>query len=170
MKAKKFYFAGFVERLFSARTQGQITPAVAAQPLSKGKKVLVVDDDPLFQKVISQKLKASGYSVINAIDGAEAIAAMREQQPDAVLLDVNFPPDIPNGVSVPWDGFKLMHWIRFVEGRSGIPMFIMTSDDIKQHESKATAGGAKGIFHKPVDQMRLVSMVDHVLEEQAIAA
>ena len=63
--------------------------------------VLVVDDDPLFQKVISHKLKTNGYSVINALDGAAAIAAMREQQPDAVLLDVNFPPDIPNGVSVP---------------------------------------------------------------------
>jgi CheY-like chemotaxis protein len=168
MKDKKFHFAGFIERLLPS--QREITPTIQASPAPKGKKVLVVDDDPLFQKIISQKLKANGYSVANALDGAEAITAMREQQPDAILLDVNFPPDIPNGVSVPWDGFKLMHWIRFVEGRGGIPMFIMTSDDIQQHEAKATAGGAKGIFHKPVDQGRLVSMVDRVFEAKPIAA
>ena len=132
--------------------------------------MLVVDDDPLFQKVISHKLKINGYSVINALDGAAAITAMREQQPDAVLLDVNFPPDIPNGVSVAWDGFKLLHWIKFVEGRAGVPMFIMTSDDIAQYEEKATAGGAKGIFHKPEDQLLLLSMVDHALEQRVIAA
>lgn len=167
MKDKKFHFAGFIERLLpSSLTQRQVT----ACPAPKGKKVLVVDDDPLFQKIISQKLKASGYSVVNALDGAEAIAVMREQQPDAVLLDVNFPPDISNGVSVPWDGFKLMHWIRFVEGRGGIPMFIMTSDDIQQHQAKASAVGAKGIFHKPVDQSRLMSEVDQILEEKTIVA
>jgi CheY-like chemotaxis protein len=167
MKDKKFHFAGFIERLLpSSLTQRQ----VLASPAPKGKKVLVVDDDPLFQKIISQKLKASGYSVVNALDGAEAIAAMREQQPDAILLDVNFPPDISNGVSVPWDGFKLMHWIRFIEGRGGIPMFIMTSDDIQEHAAKATAGGAKGIFHKPVDQSRLVSEVDHIFEEKVVVA
>jgi CheY-like chemotaxis protein len=172
MKDKKFHFAGFIERLLPSSfhfNQRQAAPLKTA-PLSKGKKVLVVDDDPLFQKVISRKLKANGYSVINALDGAEAITAMREEQPDAVLLDINFPPDIPNGVSVPWDGFKLMDWIRFIEGRGGIPMFIMTSDDIKQYEAKATAGGAKGIFHKPLDQSLLVSMVDDVLDEKVVAA
>lgn len=172
MKEKKFYFAGFVRSLFSIPTQPEGTEesSLDEHTAPRGKKVLVVDDDPVFQKVISHKLKASGFAVINAIDGAEAITAMREEQPDAVLLDVNFPPDIPNGVSVPWDGFKLMHWIRFVEGRGGIPMFIMTSDDIKQHEAKAVEGGAKGIFHKPLDQKRLLSMVSRVLDQQVIAA
>jgi CheY-like chemotaxis protein len=151
MKDKKFHFAGFIERLLpSSFNHRQVTPGspeTVAAP--KGKKVLVVDDDPLFQKIISQKLKASGYLVV---------------------LDVNFPPDISNGVSVPWDGFKLMHWIKFVEGRSGVPMFIMTSDDVGQYAAKAKAGGANGIFHKPVDQSRLVSEVDHAFEQKAIAA
>lgn len=171
MKDKKFHFPGFIERLMPASfNHRQVTPTAESAAIAKGKKVLVVDDDPLFQKVISQKLKANGYSVVNALDGSEAIAAMREQQPDVVVLDVNFPPDISNGVSVPWDGFKLMHWIRFVEGRGGVPMFIITSDDIGQYAAQAKASGAKGIFHKPVDQSRLVSEVDHVIEEKAISA
>jgi CheY-like chemotaxis protein len=171
MKDKKFHFAGFIERLLpSSLTHRQVTPTVEGSAAPKGKKVLVVDDDPLFQKIISQKLKANGYLVVNALDGSEAIAAMREQQPDAVLLDVNFPPDIPNGVSVPWDGFKLMHWIRFIEGRGGIPMFIMTSDDVSRYEAQAKAGGAKGIYHKPIDQSRLVSEVDHLFEEKVVTA
>jgi CheY-like chemotaxis protein len=171
MKQKKFHFVGFIERLLPSAlniSHREITPAVETAGAPKGKKILVVDDDPLFQKLISQKLKANGYSVVNALDGSEAITAMREQQPDAVLLDVNFPPDISNG-GVPWDGFKLMHWIRLVEGRGGVPMFIMTSDDIAQHEAAAKAEGAKGIYHKPVDQSRLVSEVEHILEEKAIA-
>jgi CheY-like chemotaxis protein len=108
--------------------------------------------------------------VINALDGSEAIALMREEKPDAVLLDVNFPPDISNGVGVPWDGIKLMNWIRLVEGRAQIPMFIVTSDNIKLYEAQAVEGGAKGIFFKPLDQKRLVNMVGRVLDENAIAA
>src|SRR6267142_2759135 len=170
MSAKKSFFSDFVRGLFS--TPNVISPAPivlqAAVAPSKGKKVLVVDDDPIFQKIISQKLQANGYVVVNAIDGSEAITAMREEKPDAVLLDINFPPDISNGVGVPWDGIQLMNWIRLVEGKGQIPMFIVTSDDIKLYEAKAAAGGAYGVFFKPLDQKRLVNLVNRVLDEQAM--
>ena len=175
MSAKRSSLANFVRGLFSSTEEfesAQSTPIVLDEQFSpsKGKKVLVVDDDPLFQKIISQKLKAHGFVVINAIDGSEAITAMREEKPDAVLIDVNFPPDISNGVGVPWDGIKLMNWIRLVEGRAQIPMFIVTSDNIKLYENQANEGGAKGIFFKPLDQKRLVNMVGRILDEKVIAA
>ena len=174
MSAKKSFFSGFMRGLFSAPSNEVVQPEpIALQHHTgptNGKKVLVVDDDPLFQKVMTQRLKASGYVVLNAIDGSEAITAMREEKPDAVLLDINFPPDISNGGSVHWDGLQLMNWIRVVEGRAQIPMFIITSDDIKLYEAKAASGGAYGVFFKPLDQKRLVSLVNRVLEEQIIAA
>ena len=169
MSVKRSLFSGFVRGLFSSSVDVELEstgPVLAA----KGKKVLVVDDDPIFQKIISQKLKDKGYKVINAIDASEAIAAMREEKPDAVVLDINFPPDISNGVGVPWDGIRLMTWIRQVEGRAQIPMFIVTSDDIRLYEAKAAECGAKGVFFKALDQKRLVNMVNRVLDQKSMAA
>jgi two-component system chemotaxis response regulator CheY len=169
MSAKKSLFSAFVRGLFSSTVDVQLETAMPILA-DKGKKVLVVDDDPIFQKIISQKLKESGYKVINAIDGSEALAAMREEKPDAVLLDINFPPDISNGVGVPWDGIQLMNWIRLMEGQTRIPIFIVTNDDISLYEAKAAEGGAKGVFFKALDQNRLVNMVNSVFEQQSMSA
>ena len=171
MNPKKSTFTEFVRALFAKRARAEkviLTPLAEDVTPWRGKKVLVVDDDPIFQKIISRKLNTEGYEVISAFDGAQALKAIREDKPDAVLLDINLPPDI-SGMSIGWDGFRLMHWIRCVEGRA-LPMFIITSDDISNYEAKAAADGAKGIFYKPLDPKKLVSMVENVLERQVVAA
>jgi DNA-binding response OmpR family regulator len=51
-------------------------------------KVMVVDDDELFNKSISQVLTDSGYDVISYFSGEMAIKNLKEDQPDIVLLDI----------------------------------------------------------------------------------
>lgn len=50
--------------------------------------ILIVDDDPDFVEIISTILKTQSYQVESAANGAAALAAMRRQRPDLVLLDV----------------------------------------------------------------------------------
>ena len=72
------------------------------------RKILVVDDNEIIIKTISLKLQGAGYQVITAMDGAEAVAAARKENPDLILLDISFPPDV---TSMQWDGFRIMDWL-----------------------------------------------------------
>lgn len=51
-------------------------------------RILVVDDDPDFVDITSRILKASGYEIVTAANGLQALAAMRQQKPNLVLLDI----------------------------------------------------------------------------------
>ena len=57
-------------------------------------KVLIVDDNEVIIKTLSMKLKSSGYDVIAATDGSEAVSAARRDKPDLIVLDISFPPDV----------------------------------------------------------------------------
>jgi CheY-like chemotaxis protein len=61
---------------------------MSAMPAAR---VLVVDDDPVIQKLLQVNFEMEGYSVITASDGAEGLERARTEQPDIVILDVMMP-------------------------------------------------------------------------------
>src|SRR5437773_140530 len=96
--------------------------ATCPQAPPNGHKILVVDDNKVILKILSMKLGASGYQVITAEDGSGAVNAVRTQKPDLILLDINFPPDVAHGGGVPWDGFRIMDWVRRLDEAKNIPI------------------------------------------------
>ena len=56
-----------------------------------GKTVLVVDDDPVIQKLLQVNFELEGYTVITAGDGVEGLARARADRPDAIILDIMMP-------------------------------------------------------------------------------
>src|SRR5580765_4165234 len=102
---------------------------VSAPPVaSKGKKILIADDDKVIRETLSLKLKAAGYTVIEAEDGAEAVKCARYEGPDLLILDISFPPDVANGGGIPWDGFLLMDWLRGFSETRNIPIIAISGD------------------------------------------
>src|SRR6266536_1626625 len=87
----------FIQGLLSHSSQLP-TPALAESrqrpDLTERRKILIVDDDAVILKALSLKLESAGYAVATAVDGADALRGLREEMPDLVLLDINFPPDI----------------------------------------------------------------------------
>src|SRR5438874_6015269 len=79
--------------------------------LMNPKKILIVDDSTIILKALSMKLKLAGYAVLTAQDGAEAVSLARREQPNLILLDISFPPDVAHGGGVAWDGFLIMNWL-----------------------------------------------------------
>ena len=67
---------------------------------ANAKKILVIDDNIVFLKAMSMKLRALGYDVLTAVDGAAAVSTVRRIKPDLILLDLNFPPDVAHGGGV----------------------------------------------------------------------
>ncbi len=130
-----------------------MNPGSSAAPQQK---ILVVDDNEVIVKTIAVKLNSAGYKTFVALDGAEAVAIVRKEKPDLIVLDISFPPDI---AGVPWDGFRIMEWLRRVDDTKKIPIIVITGGAGDKDKEKALAGGAIGFLYKPLDHDELLKMV-----------
>jgi two-component system response regulator PrrA len=111
--------------------------------------ILVVDDDPTILAAVSETLDLEGYSVITAINGAEALLAMERDPPALVLLDMRMPV---------MDGWSFM---RAVRSRGiDLPVVVMTAtaDALRW----AAEIGAQGVLAKPFDLEELIAAVERL--------
>ena len=112
------------------------------------KKILVVDDEPAQVRLADQVLTNSGYEVLKASNGQEALRIMFEQKPDLVLLDVVMP-----GI----DGWQTCSRIREV---TDIPIIMLTGK--RNSENDIVRGldyGADEYLSKPLGNRELVARV-----------
>lgn len=126
--------------------------------------ILVVDDDAVERKALSSKLKASGYEVLLAEDGATAISTARREKPALILLDISFPPDVAHGGGVPWDGFLILSWLRRLDEAKDTPVVFITNSAPAKYQQRALAAGAVKFFQKPIDGEQLLAVVKQALE------
>lgn len=131
-----------------------ITNAETAAPSPK--KILVVDDNEIIVKTITVKLKSAGFQVFTALEGAEAVAVVRKQKPDLIVLDISFPPDV---AGVPWDGFRIMDWLHRVDESKKIPIIVITGGTGPKDKEQAMSAGAVGFLPKPIDHDELLKLV-----------
>ncbi len=113
-----------------------------------GKKILIVDDEPAFVKLVDQVLTQKGYEVLKAGTGQEALRLLFTQKPDLILLDVVMP-----GI----DGWQTCSHIRDV---SDVPVIMLTGK--RNTEDDVVSGldyGADEYLHKPVGNKELVARV-----------
>src|SRR4051812_24304982 len=78
----------------------------SSDAIGTNRKILVVDDNSVVLKAFELKLKASGFDVITAVDGAAGVSLARQSKPDVIVLDINFPPDVGSS-GLQWDGFNI---------------------------------------------------------------
>jgi DNA-binding response OmpR family regulator len=126
----------------------------------QGKRVLIVDDDPIFLKATAMKLQSAGFQVRTATEGSEAIAALGEEPADAVLMDIDFQPDVCNGGMGSWDGFQIMTWLRGNPAAKGARFIMVSNSDSVANRQRARQLGAVAYFQKPLDHDRLLAAVN----------
>jgi CheY-like chemotaxis protein len=129
--------------------------------LGQGRKILVVDDNPTVLKAFELKLKSFGFTVLTASEGAPAVSVARQERPDVIVLDINFPPDVGNS-GLQWDGFNIMQWMKRFQEASSIPVIIITSGDPKLKD-KALAAGAVAFFQKPINNEEFLLTLRRVM-------
>jgi DNA-binding response OmpR family regulator len=109
--------------------------------------VLLVDDDLILLRVLQFWLRESGYTVTTHTLGADALAALRHQVYDLIILD-RMLPDI--------DGLELCRQIRQT---TPTPILLLSAADVATHQDAALAAGADACLGKPVNPDTLLAQV-----------
>jgi len=113
-------------------------------------RVLVVDDEPRILKFLELKLKASGYGVLTANNGFEALEQVEAQEPDLVVLDVLMPKK---------DGFETLKELRAF---SSVPVIILSAKEADTDKVKGLELGADDYLAKPFSPDELVARIEAV--------
>ncbi|MFA5147296.1 MAG: response regulator [Candidatus Omnitrophota bacterium] len=117
------------------------------------KKILVVDDELDFLKIMSIRLEASGYEVVTASNGKEALAIIRSGRPDAVLLDILM-PDL--------SGLEVLKKIRKTDKK--LPVFMITAFSSDERFKVANKLSASGFIVKTGDLKDEVDSITSALD------
>ena len=119
--------------------------------------VLVADDAPEIRSLLSIRLAATGYKVLEAGDGEQALKMVREHYPDLVVLDVMMPGK--NG----WEVAKeLRHDARFKE----VGIIMLTAIGQTINEMTSPLYGADDYIDKPFEFSDLERRIKSVLERR----
>ncbi len=119
-----------------------------------GKSIISVDDSSTMRRMVSFTLKAAGYDVIEAGDGAEALDLLRTRSVDLVISDINMPRV---------DGIELTRQLRSQPAFSRTPIILLTTESDPEKKAQGRAAGATGWIVKPFKQDQLLAVVSKVL-------
>jgi DNA-binding response OmpR family regulator len=117
-------------------------------------KILVADDEPNIVISLEYLLKREGYVVVIARDGDEALAVIRREQPDLVLLDVMMPKKT---------GFEVCQAVRADDALQSTKILMLTAKGRDTDVAKGTALGADAYMTKPFSTRELVQKVAQML-------
>jgi DNA-binding response OmpR family regulator len=115
------------------------------------RKVLVVEDDPAIQLLLTETLRSRGYEPRAVADGLEALPAASAMRPDIVLLDIGLP-----GI----DGFEVLERLKADPELRDVPVIMVTAWGEPELMAKALDRGALDYVRKPFAVDDLLARVD----------
>jgi len=121
-------------------------------------KILIIDDDPFFLKVLTDNFRENGFTVINANDGVEGVKAYLENTPDAVISDLVMPR--MGGVST------CMEIGRLAGETPPIIVLLTSMFQESPHEHETPEMGAKVHIPKSTRPVDIVIIVEQLLERK----
>ena len=118
------------------------------------KTILIVDDSYSIRESIGFFLSESGFNVIKAIDGKDALTSLDGKKIDLVITDLHMPN---------MNGIELIKNIRVTDGYKRIPILLLTTETLKERKLEAKKAGATGWLNKPFEKQKLFNVINKVL-------
>ena len=118
--------------------------------MSQPSRILIVDDDPIILRVLSNVLAPEGYVLATAANGKEALNQVPAFEPDLILLDVMLPE---------MDGFAVCRQLRADERYGDVPVIFITALDDQKSRLQGIEAGADEFLNKPVNALELKARV-----------
>src|SRR5216110_508860 len=146
-----FYTPGGHRRFRRADLDAFLERSGPGKP-ARGPLVLVVDDDPQVREVVRVNLEMEGYTVREAANAEEGLAAVDDDAPDLILLDVMMPQV---------DGWEMLRRVQERHGVGSIPV-VMFSGQLDAGR-EAAERGAQGFVGKPFDLRALIEQTKQIV-------
>ena len=119
-------------------------------------KILIVEDDTILSKVITEELQEAGFEVIQAFDGEKGLEMTKEQKPNLVLLDIMMPK---------MNGLEVLESLKNNSETQNIPVFILTVLGADEDIRKGLELGAKDYIVKSQHAVsEIVEKIDKFME------
>ena len=119
-------------------------------------KILVVDDEPFICRSLTFVLRKGNYEVLEARDGVEALAAIREHKPDLVFLDVMMPKV---------NGFEVTQQIRSDAAYDDVQIILLTAKGQDSDRAVGKDAGADDYMTKPFSPSKILDRARQLLGE-----
>lgn len=106
-------------------------------------RALIIDDSSVMRKIVERSLRQAGVNlmqVLEAGNGAEALAVLEQIQVDLILCDINMPI---------MDGREFVKQLAGVSNAKGVPVVMITTEGSESHVVQALSCGARGYIRKP---------------------
>ena len=104
------------------------------------KRVLIVDDDPVFVKLLQTDLHVAGYEALSAKDGYKGIEAAQKELPDLIIMDIDLPK---------MNGYEAAKSIKAAPETAGTPIVAVTARTVKFSAEMAEEAGCADFITKP---------------------
>jgi CheY-like chemotaxis protein len=125
-----------------------------------GKRILLIEDNPVNRRLAQFLLKSQGYEVWDVGSAAEAFTLLEEKRPDLILMDIQLPE---------MDGLAATRHLKTDPRTREIPVVAVTSYAMKGDETKAADAGCDGYVTKPIDKRLFLEAVARALGERKAA-
>jgi two-component system chemotaxis response regulator CheY len=119
-------------------------------------KILIVDDDRTTRKLLSLYLKGSGFEVVTAENGLNAMEKLGSETFQLVMTDLNMPY---------MDGIEFLKTMKSNPGTSHIPALMLTTETDEEERQRAIQAGADGYLSKPVTAEVVVAKIRQMVSE-----
>ena len=120
--------------------------------------ILIVDDSRTMRTMVREALEVDSFQVVEAKDGADALAAVETIHADMVITDVNMPE---------MDGLRLVRALRELRQYRFTPILVLTTESGADIKRRGREAGASGWLVKPFDPEQLRQTVQQVLRRRA---
>ncbi|WP_032112906.1 ATP-binding protein [Candidatus Paracaedibacter symbiosus] len=154
-KGSTFWFIIPIERSGSDKLK---SPPINQENELKSFNVLITEDNPINQQVLTELLSSLHQKFTIANDGVEAINVIKENEFDLVFMDMNMPI---------LDGFSATQEIRKLEKGKEIPIIILTADTYSIDKKEFLANGVTQIIHKPLTRDKLSDIIKFYQEDKS---
>ena len=119
--------------------------------------MLVVDDDPVIQKLLQVNFEMEGYTVLTASDGLEGLERARAETPDVIICDIMMPR---------MDGLEVTRALKGDPETAGIPILLLSAKAQQADVAAGQASGADDYVTKPFDPLDLLQRVAGLLDHK----
>jgi CheY-like chemotaxis protein len=126
-----------------------------AEQNGAGLTVLVVEDFEDNRFMMRRLLEMSGYRVVEAVNGQEAVETAQRERPDLILMDLSLPL---------LDGLAATRRIRQQDGLSKVPIVAVSAHDTADFHADALAAGCNEYVTKPIDFDELEGLLSRLME------